>query len=52
MDIERAIHYISDYGSKIMNSDFTDAMNTLVREVRELRRENAMLRRDREVENE
>jgi len=52
MDIERAIHYISDYSSRVMNSDFTDAMNTLIREVRELRRENAVLRKDREVENE
>ena len=52
MDIERAIRYVSDYGSRQMNSDFTEAMNTLIREVRLLRKENMMLKKDKEVGNE
>ena len=49
MEIERAIHYILDYGSQLMNSDYTEAMNTVVGELRRLQKENKMLEETKKI---
>ena len=40
MQLERAILYINDYASKEMDCAYTQAMNTVVMELRELQKEN------------
>ena len=49
MEIERAILYINDYGSRLMNSDFTEAMNTVIGELRRLQKENKMLEETKKI---
>lgn len=47
MEIERAVHYILDYSSRTINSDYTEAINTIVGELRRLQKEVTMLKEDK-----
>lgn len=43
MEINRAIQVLVDYQNRIISSDVSDALNTLIMEYYDLKRENKML---------
>ena len=49
MDIERAILYVNNYASKEMDCAYTQAMNTVVMELRRLQKENIMLQETKKI---
>lgn len=49
MDKERAFWYLSDFSNTTINSDFIEAVNTILGYVRDLERENIQLKETKEA---
>lgn len=49
MEIGKALWYLQDFTHTTMNSDFVDAVNTVVAEYKKLEKEIIMLKKDKEV---
>ena len=52
MDIKRAIWYLKDFGFNSFNSDFREAIVTVLAEYERLEKENQQLRDTRRYQNE
>ena len=49
MEIDKAKEYIQFFGCDKFNSDFNEAMNTLMLYIKDLEHENKMLKKDKEM---
>lgn len=52
MKVETAIWFLKDFGVRTMNCEFIQAIDTVVKDYESLKMENALLKADKEAQNE